>query len=48
MLSVVGHHIKNHFSNRGRKVHSSTETLYVTVEGLREDPAADYQVNRLS
>lgn len=44
LLSLVGHYIKNHFNNRGRQVHKQLETLFVTVEALRDQPAADYKI----
>lgn len=48
LLSLVGHFVKNHFSNRGRQVHKSQDTLFVTIEALRDQPAADYKIKKLS
>ena len=48
LLSVVGHQIKNHFSGRGKTSHQNIDTLYVTVEGLREAEAKDYKITQLS
>lgn len=48
LLGVVGHQIKNIVSNYGSSKGSSTETLYVRVERLRDQPATDFKVERLS
>jgi len=48
LLSIVGHQIKNHFSGRGKVAHEPAETLYVTVEKLRDAPASDYKIQKIS
>jgi propionyl-CoA carboxylase alpha chain len=48
LLSIVGHQIKNHFSSRGKVAFEPTETLYVTVEKLRDAPANDYKIQQIS
>lgn len=48
LLSVVGHQIKNIHSSYGKSSSNSTETLYVRVERLRDQPASDYKITRVS
>ena len=48
ILAVVGHQIKNHFSSRGKVSHANIETLYITVESLRDQAAQDFKITQLS
>jgi len=48
LLSIAGHQIKNHFQSCGKASHTPAETLYVTVEQLRDTPAQDYKIEQLS
>ena len=41
MLSVVAHNIKNIHLNHGIATENSKETLYVTIDGIREEPKQD-------
>lgn len=48
MLAVVGHQIKNIHSKYGKSNFSEIETLYVRIERLRDQPAQDYKITRVS
>jgi len=48
LLAVVGHQIKNIHSSYGKSEANDAKTLYVRVERLRDQPAADYKITRNS
>lgn len=48
LLAVVGHQIKNIHSSYGKAQSDNIDTLYVRVERLRDQPAADYKITRVS
>lgn len=48
MLSVVAHNIKNIHLNHGTSTDNSKDTLFITIDGIRDEPSQDLKVVKLA
>jgi propionyl-CoA carboxylase alpha chain len=44
LLSIAAHNVKNYFSSRGKTDFKPFESLFVTIEAVRDQPAVEFQI----